>query len=151
MKKPGKITFTIAVLILAISAIAVTACGHRHHDPAQRGEWMMQRMTDHLDLNEEQQTKLRAIKTEFEAGMEKYHDTRQQMFDRLATNIEAPQLDKQLLMDFVETRKQAYDDIAPRIIDKVIDFHASLNAEQKKKVADKMEHFREHYQKRHTG
>ena len=149
MKKPGK--FVVAITILALSAIAVTACGHRHHDPAQRGEWMMKRMTDHLDLNEEQQTKLRAIKMEFESSMQKYQDQRRQLFDRLAANIESPELDKQLLMEMVQTRKQAYDDIAPRIIDKVIDFHASLNAEQKKKVAEKMEHFREHFEKRHSS
>ncbi|WP_455209729.1 Spy/CpxP family protein refolding chaperone [Kaarinaea lacus] len=149
MKQPGKIVLTAVILI--ISALSITACGHRHHDPAQRGEWMMQRMTDHLDLNEEQQAKLRAIKMEFESSMQQYQEQRQQLFDRLATNIESPELDKQLLMEMVETRKKAYDDIAPRIIDKVIDFHASLNAEQKKKVADKMEHFREHFQNRHSG
>jgi Spy/CpxP family protein refolding chaperone len=149
MKTPGKIAVT--AFILLISALTLTACGHRHHDPAQRAEWMVQRMTDSLDLNEEQQTKLRAIKAEFETGMQKYHDTRQQLFDRLAANIQNPELDKQLLMEVVETRKQAYDDIAPRIIDKVIDFHASLNAEQKKKLADKMEQFREHMKKRHAG
>jgi Spy/CpxP family protein refolding chaperone len=149
MKKSGKIVFI--ALILGITAFTLTACGHRSHDPAQRAEWMVQRMTDQLDLNEEQQTKLRAIKTEFETSMEKYQDTRKQLFDKLATNIESPKLDKQLLMEFVETRKQAYDDIAPRIIDKVIDFHASLNTEQKKKVAEKMEHFREHFQKHHAG
>jgi Spy/CpxP family protein refolding chaperone len=149
MKKPGKIVFT--ALILAISALTITACGHRHHDPAQRAEWMIQRMTDQLDLNEEQQAKLRAIKTEFETSMKMHDEQRQQLFDRLAANIESPALDKQLLMEVVETRKQAYDDIAPRIVDKVIDFHASLNAEQKKKVAEKMEHFREHFQKHHSG
>ena len=149
MKTPGKIAIT--ALVLVISAFTITACGYRHHDPAQRAEWMVQRMTDHLDLTEDQQARLRAIKTEIEASMKKYHDTRQQLFDRLAANIESPELDKQLLMEFVETRKQAYDDIAPRVIDKVIDFHASLNAEQKKKVADKMEHFREHFQKHHAG
>ena len=149
MKKSGKIMFASA--ILAIGALAVTACGHRHHDPAQRAEWMMERVSDHLDLNEDQQAKLRAIKTEFEAGMQQYHQQRQQLFDRLAENIESPTLDKQLLMEMVETRKQAYNEIAPRIIDKVIDFHASLNAEQKKKVADKMEHFREHFQDHHQG
>ncbi len=149
MKKSGKVVFTI--LILALSALTITACGYRHHDPAQHAEWMVQRLTDQLDLNEEQQAKLRDIKTEFEASMEKYHDTRRQLFDRLAANIESPELDKQLLMEIVETRKQAYDDIAPRIIDKVIEFHASLNAEQKKKLADKMERFREHFQKRHAG
>ena len=149
MKKSGKIV--LAITILALSAVAITACGHRPHDPAQRAEWMVQRMTDHLDLNEEQQAKLRAIKAEFATSMKKYHEQRQQMFDRLAASIESPELDKQLLMEIVENRKQAYDDIAPRVIDKVIDFHASLNAEQKKKVADKMEHFREHFQKRHAG
>ena len=149
MTKSGKIAVT--VLILAISALAIAACGHRHHDPAQRAEWMVERVTDRLDLNEDQQAKLRAIKTEFEVSMKKYHEQRQQLYDRLAANIESPELDKELLMEIVETRKSAYDDIAPRVVDKVIDFHASLNAEQKKKVAEKMEHFREHFQKLHSS
>jgi Spy/CpxP family protein refolding chaperone len=149
MKNRGKITF--ALLALVIGALAITACGHRHHGPEQRAEWMMQRMTDYLDLNEDQQAKLRAIKDEFESGMKQYHQKGEQLFDRLAAEIEGPKLDKNLLMEMVETRKQAFDEIAPQVIDKVIDFHASLNAEQKKKLADKMEHFREHFKERHAG
>jgi Spy/CpxP family protein refolding chaperone len=147
MKNRGKITFALVALVAGV--LAVTACGHRHHGPEQRAEWMMQRMTNSLDLNDDQQAKLRAIKDEFESGMKQYHQKGQQLFDRLAAEIEGPKLDKDLLMEMVETRKQAFDEIAPQVIDKVIDFHASLNAEQKKKLADKMEHFREHFQERH--
>ena len=141
----------VALLIVLISAVTVSACSYRHHDPAQRAEWMMKRMTEQLDLNAEQQAKLRAVKAEFDAGMQKYREQRRQMFDELAANIEKPQLDKNLLMEVVETRKQAYDDIAPRVVDKIIEFHASLNPEQRKKLAERMEQFREHFKERHSG
>jgi len=150
MKTPGKIA-SIAIIVV-ISAFTIAACGHhRPHDPQERAEWMLQRVTDHLDLDEQQQAKLRAIKMEIETSVKKHREQQHQLFDRLAANIESPELDKALLMEIVETRKQAFDDTAPLIIDKLIEFHASLNPEQKKKVADKMEHFREHFQKHHAG
>ncbi|WP_455204958.1 Spy/CpxP family protein refolding chaperone [Kaarinaea lacus] len=139
----------LVVLIGAVTAIGVTACGHRHHSPEQRAERMVDKISSKLDLNEEQQQKLRAVKEEFVTAMRQHHQEQQQLFDQLIADVQKPQLDKQLLVDMVEKRRQAFDDIAPKVIDKIVEFHASLNDEQKQKAAEHMQYFREHFKKRH--
>ncbi len=149
MKIPGRIVLIGSIVMLG--ALTLAACSPRQYTPEQRAEWMLKAMTNRLDLNDQQQSKLRAIKSEFESSMQKYDEQRRQLFDRLSQDIHSSQLDRQLLMQFVETRKQAYDDIAPRVVDKIIDFHASLTQEQKKKLAQSMDKFREQFQKREAG
>ena len=139
----------LVVLIGAVTAIGVTACGHRHHGPEQRAERMVNKISSKLDLNEEQQQKLRAVKAEFVTAMQQHHQDQQQLFDQLIADVQKPQLDKQLLVDMMEKRRQAFDDIAPKVIDKIVEFHASLNDEQKQKAAERMQYFREHFKKRH--
>jgi Spy/CpxP family protein refolding chaperone len=149
MKRSVKLI--LLTVFITVTAVGITACGHRHHSSEERAEWLVQRITDSLDLNDAQQAKLQAIKQEFEQGMKKYHEQRQAFYDRLLEDVQKPQLDKQLLLDMVDSRKQAYDEIAPRLIDKVIDFHASLNAEQKQKIVEHMQKFREHFKEHHKS
>jgi hypothetical protein len=130
----------ITGLFIAIS-LSVTACGPRHSDERHRSQWIIQRISEKLDLNKTQQEKLKAINAEILIGLKKYRDKQQQLLGSLIKDVQAPTMNKKLLMEVVHSREKAYSDIAPRVADKIIDFQASLNEAQKKKVAEYLQHW----------
>jgi outer membrane PBP1 activator LpoA protein len=132
----------ITGLFIAIS-LSVTACGPRHYDEKHRSQWIIQRISEKLDLNKAQQEKLKAINAEILIGQKKYRDKQQQLLESLIEDVQAPTMNKKLLMEVVDSREKAYSDIAPRVADKIIDFQASLNEAQKKKVAEYLQHWRD--------
>ena len=142
MNKTNKVV--LATLYLAIAVLSVTACGHRHYDQEHRSQWIIKRISEKLDLNDAQQEKLKAVKTEIQAGLSKYQDQQKQLLDRIIKDVQEPAMNKELLMEAVESRQKVYNDIAPHVVDKIIDFQASLNADQKKKLAEYIEHWRDH-------
>lgn len=146
MKKTKKAV--LGVLLIGIAALTITACGHHAYDEAHRSQYIMKRISDRLDLNNDQQEKLQAINAEIQTGLKKYRDQQQQLFESLIKDVQEPKMNKQLLMEIVQSREKAYNDIAPHVIDKIIDFQASLNADQKKKLAEYLGHWRDRIQAR---
>jgi hypothetical protein len=136
----------IPVLIaISIAGITLVACGHRHYSPEERAEWVTERISDHLDLNKAQLAKLNAVTEEFLADQKRFKQGHDELIDQLIAEVKSPALNEGTLLNIVETRKAAVDAMAPRIIARLADFHASLNDEQKEKIVKKLEKIKQHH------
>lgn len=136
-------------IILALAAVGLAtglaACGHHRHDPEQRAERIIEKVTEELELTQEQQAKLGAVRDEFiSTGKEMRKDRKQARAEFLGL-LEQPQLDRARAQTLVNQRLDAIRDHSPQIINALADFYDSLTPEQQKELREhlqeKMERF----------
>ena len=137
--------YTGITTLLTIVVVSLSACGHHHHDPEDKAAWMVKKITRKLDLNEDQQTRLKAVSDEFFAHHRAQQEKNKQHIELLMAEARKPELDKSALNDMFEEHQGQIRDLAPKIIDKLAIFHASLDDEQKEKLVDKLEDFKKHH------
>ena len=137
--------YTGITTLLTIIVFSLSACGHHRHDPEDKAAWLVTKITRKLDLNEAQQAKLTAVSDEFIAHHQAQRDKKKEHMDLLMAEVRKPELDKSALNAMFEEHQDHMRELAPKIIDKLAIFHASLDDEQKEKLADKLEHFKKHH------
>ena len=132
--------------IVGVAAVAVTACGHHRHDtPQEKAEWVIKKATRKLDLNADQQAKLKDVTDIFVQQHNERKTQRHQHFESVLTQITSPELDKAAIQSMFDEHQQHMAALAPAVIDKVAVFHASLNNEQKQELAEKLEKMKKYH------
>ncbi len=140
------IPFTI---IASLGAVLMTGCHRHHHDPEERADWLVHKVSKKLDLSDEQKLKLVAVRTELMQHYDKHRQDKSQMMDVLLSEVKKPQMDENVLMEMVNQHKTRVDEVAPAVISKLIDFHRSLNDEQKQELVQKLQKvakYRQHHE-----
>ena len=137
--------YTGIITIISVAAFSITACGHHRHNPEEKAEWIVKKVTHKLDLNEDQQTKLKAVSDEFVAHHREHKKTKNAHMETLLKEVRKPELDKEALNGMFEEHQKHMSNLAPKMFDKLAIFHASLDDEQKEELADKLEHFKKHH------
>jgi uncharacterized membrane protein len=149
MPKNRQRWFFLLGLLAAIGTLGLAACGRhgcRHgQDPAQRAECVAKKIASELDLNDAQKAKLDLVKQEFLAHREKGRQEREEAFRTILAQIRSKQLDTGKLQALLDRRHKHMEEIAPSVLAKIADFHASLTDEQKEKAAQKFEKFHDHW------
>ena len=93
MKRKTKITALITTGLLLIGGLS--ACGHhyKHRNPEARAEYIIEKITDKLDLNDAQASKLQVIKTELLEIRENSRQQRGDTHDTILSLLQQPTLD----------------------------------------------------------
>lgn len=139
--------FIIPTVLVLLGTVALTACNRHHHDPEDKAEWMVHKISKKLDLDDNQKAKLEDVKVELMKHHKEHRDSKAEMMDKLILEVQKPQLDEALLMDMVNQHKTRIEQAAPGVIEKLVVFHASLNAEQKSEIVEKLQKFKKHHNK----
>lgn len=122
--------------LLAIGGLALigslAACNQRDHrpDPEAFAERIMDRVSEKLNLNQEQVAKLDGVK---EALLNARKEMREQRSDKqaeLMSLLDQPTLDQQKALALVNERGDAIKAQAPKVIAAVAAFYDSLTPEQ---------------------
>jgi protein CpxP len=137
-----KIGVSVTSLMLIVGTLSLIGCT-RHLSPEERADWVTKRIAKHLDLNQEQMTKLEAVKQEVLAARSKLTKAEQPLFDDVMAQIQADRLDQAKVIQLFERRQELQRQIAPQVVAKIAEFHASLMPEQKAKAVERLRHFRE--------
>ena len=145
-----KLTSKRIVIFLAGSAVIVgilTACGHhRYHDPEKRGEWLVEKVTDELELNDSQRAKLETVRQEILMVRKDMHADRQSMREEVLVMLDQPQLDRQKVLSLVEKKTASINQHAPQVVNALGESYDSLSEEQRNEVR---EHFAEMGERHH--
>jgi Spy/CpxP family protein refolding chaperone len=96
-----------------------------------------------LDLNEQQKTKLEAVHEVMRQAREQFHKERAELFEEIAAQIKSDQLDQAKVLQLLERRHALMNQVAPQVVAKVADLHASLTPEQKTKAVEHLERFKD--------
>lgn len=134
MKKNKRI-FALAATLIA-SLFIFTACKPHHNHKAG---FMLDYITEVLDLNEIQEEKLEEIRTDIMVQFEEMHDDKKAMHDTLKDQLTAETIDKLVIKQLVSDHMQKMDNVIDMAIDRLSDFHADLSPEQRQKLVAKLE------------
>jgi protein CpxP len=137
-----KIGLSVTSLMLIVGTLSLIGCT-RHWSPEERADWVTKRVAKHMDLNQQQTTKLEAVKQEMLAARGKLSKEQQTLFDDMVAQIQADRLDQEKVIKLLERRQELQRQLAPQVVAKIAEFHASLTPEQKAKAVEHLRHFRE--------
>jgi Spy/CpxP family protein refolding chaperone len=137
-----KIILALTSAMLIMGTLTLTGCA-RHPSPEERAEWVTKRIAKHLDLDEQQIAKLEAVKQEMLAARGRLSKDMQMLFDDAVAQIQADRLDQAKVLQILERRQELQRQVAPQVIAKLADFHATLRPEQKAKAVEQIRHLKE--------
>ena len=149
MKTSSKII--IALLVLAGSSGVVYAVS-RHSDwhmtPEEKVEFVTERVTKKLDLDSQQQQNFTALAETVAQIMLDARAAKHAQLDEIEALLQEPSFNQARALEIVQQKTQMVNEKAPLVISSLAVFLDSLDAEQKSKLQEFLEHRRHH---RHHG
>lgn len=143
MKRLSKII--IAGTSIIVLGGAVAACSH-HRGPEQRAEWVMDKMSKTLDLNTDQQAKLKTLSDDMLAMRKDMRPSFGSDREQVLGLLEQPTLNQAKVLDMVHQHTQVINREAPKIVSAMGSFYDSLTPQQQAKVR---EFVKDHHGPRH--
>jgi protein CpxP len=116
--------------------------GCRRHSPGQKAEFMVDYVSETLDLNDSQQAHLDQIKDELlEQGVQMRAE-RGTMHSELITQLRSEEIDQGRLKSLVTEHKVKMEALIDLGIVRLAEFHKTLTPEQREKLVAKLESFK---------
>jgi len=138
MLKKGLYLTLIAFLLISIAGF--TGC--RRHSPDQKAEFMVDYVSETLDLNAGQKAHLDQIKEELlEKGVQMRAD-KATMHAELITQLRSEEIDQDRLKSMVTAHRVKMEELIELAIVKLAEFHKTLSAEQREKLVAKLQSFK---------
>ena len=131
----------ILLMGMLISGVAFFS-GCRRHSHAHKAEFMVDYISETLDLNENQQAQLGQIKDEIMAKAQQMHADKESMREELVTQLRSEEIDQELVKARIAEQRAKMDEIIDLIVVRLAEFHKTLTSEQKEKLIAKIETFK---------
>ncbi|MBL7713970.1 MAG: Spy/CpxP family protein refolding chaperone [Bdellovibrionales bacterium] len=141
-RKLGFVVLGIATL--GIAPLAFSGCRH-HRSPEHRAEWVVKKIKGELDLTEVQVAKLNSIKDEFLAERKAHDSKRRLAMDEFLKQVRSDKMDTAKIQGLIDERRTHMDQVGPKIVARIAEFHAMLTPEQRNKAADKLQKFADRF------
>ena len=131
--------------------VGVVACNHGMHfgSAEERGEWIVQKVTNELELDQTQQARLAAVKNEFLDMRKSMHSDREQTRTDVLAMLKQPTLDRGKANAIVGQYIEKVNSRSPVIIDAIGNFYDSLDDAQRAELTAFIEHKMEHHHRWH--
>jgi Spy/CpxP family protein refolding chaperone len=136
---------TIALIGVFISG-ALIFSGCRSHSHQDKAEFMIDYIAETLDLTDEQRAQLDGIKDEFMAKAREMHTQKEAMHAAFIAELRKAEINRENLKDLIDQKRAQMDDFVNLAMDRLVEFHKTLSAEQKEKLVAKIEYFHEKHQ-----
>jgi len=138
MVKKGLYLSLIAFLLLSVAGFA----GCRRHSPDQKAEFMVDYVSETLDLNESQKAHLDQIKEELLEKGSRMHTDKAAMHSELISQLRSEEIDQERLRAMVTEHRVKMEEMIDLAIVKLAEFHKTLTPEQREKLVSKLESFK---------
>ena len=116
--------------------------GCRRHSHAHKAEFMVDYISETLDLNEGQQEQLNQIKDEVMEKARQMHADKESMREELVDQLRREEIDKVRVKALVAEHRAQMDEIVDLLVDRLAEFHKTLTPEQRDKLVAKIETFK---------
>ena len=134
-----------SILTLCISLLFFAGC--RHRGPHGGAAFMIDYLSEALDLSESQQDQLDEIKEEMFAKVKEMRAKKRAQHDEFMALITSEQLDPAQVKSMVAEHRAQMDEVVDMAVDRVVAFHSTLTPEQKEKLAEKIEKFHRYHKR----
>ena len=138
MVKKGLYLSMIAVLLLGVAGLA----GCRRHSPEHKAEFIMDYVSESLDLNASQHAHLEQIKDELMEKGFQMHADKAAMHEEFVTQLRSEEIDQERIKAMVAKRRAQMDELIDLGIVRLAEFHKTLSPEQREKLVAKLESFK---------
>ena len=138
MVRKGVYVVLIAILVLSVAAFS----GCRRHGGHHRAEFMIDYVTEVLDLTEAQQEQLNQIREELVDRGRQMHANRETMHNEIIEQLKSEEINQESLRKLVADKRAQMDELIDLMIVRLADFHRTLSPEQKEKLVAKLESFK---------
>jgi len=130
--------------LFIVTLVTLAACNN-YHNPENKAEYIVHKISSHLNLREDQITKLNDVKDEIMQHQQEHKANKINFMDNLIVEIQKPSIDREFFSNIIEQHKTNLEQIIPPIVDKIVLFHESLTSEQKEDVVSMLEKFKNHH------
>jgi len=138
---------TIALIGVFISgALIFTGCRSRSHE--HKAEFMVDYIAETIDATDKQRAQLDGIKDEFVARAKEMHDQKEAMHAAFIAELRKEEISRETLNGLIDQKRAQMDEFINLAMDRLIEFHGTLSAEQREKLVTKIEYYREKHQNR---
>ena len=138
MVKKGLYILLIGMLISGIALLS----GCRRHSHGHKAEFMVDYISETLDLNESQQVQLDQIKDELMAKVGPMHADKESLHEELVAQLRREEIDQVRVKAVIAEHRAQMDEIADLVVVRLAEFHKTLTPEQKEKLIAKIETFK---------
>jgi len=137
------LTIIAIIAVLGLGSTAFVGCQHRG---GHRGlDFMVDYMTEALDLTADQEAMANAFKDEILAKAKEMHADKKQMHDEIKTQLSSEVIDTDRVKALMIEHRTGMETVMDLAVDRIAEFHATLSPEQRTKLLNKLEKF----EKRH--
>ena len=148
LSKRAIIVITSGVLLIG----GVAACKHKMHSasPEERGEWVVEKVSKELELNDNQRVKLVAVKDELLDVRKTMRGDRQQARTEVLAMLKQPTLDREKMNAMISQKMATINTRSPAIVDAIGNFYDSLDDSQRAELSEFIEDKMERHAKHHS-
>lgn len=142
--KPSILIILVALLLLIV--VFMTRCSsHRFHSqsPEKKAEWVVKKISNELNLDDNQKAKLNDIKSEFLTKHQSIGDMKSEIWDEMYKQVISEKIDEEKLNALFAEKETQFKDMRTFSISKFAEFHAMLTPEQRNELSEKMKKFKE--------
>ena len=143
MKMQQTVRVAIGVLVLA-GALVGAGC-HRHHTPAERADWMTNKIAKRLDLDDQQKAKLMAVRDEMVAARAESQAEHKAIMEAAIAQVQSDRLDQAQLIQLMDRHQAEQKRVMQRVLPKLTEWHATLRPEQKAEAVEHIGKWMERY------
>jgi Spy/CpxP family protein refolding chaperone len=138
MVRKGLYILLIGMLISGVGLFS----GCRRHSHGHKAEFMVDYISEALDLSESQQAQLDQIKDELMAKAKGMHADKESLHEELVTQLRSEEIDQVRVKAVIAEHREKMDEIIDLMVVHLAEFHKTLTAEQKEKLIAKIETFK---------
>jgi periplasmic protein CpxP/Spy len=140
--------FVLPVAAIAASAALFSGCHrscHRMSSPEGRADWVVKKISNELDLDANQKTKLNAIKTDILLHRPNFMGWRDSLSGDFLSQLRSDTIDKDKVNSILEDKEAKMKEFRAFMVDKFVEFHAILTPTQREKLATKLNDMKSHH------
>ena len=138
MAKKGLYILLIGVLISGVSMFS----GCRRHSHGHKVAFMVDYVSETLDLNEDQQAQLNQIKDQVMTKARQMRADKESMREELIAQLRSDEIDEVRVRAVISEHRAQMDEVVDLIVGRLVEFHTTLTPEQKEKLVAKIETFK---------
>ncbi len=145
-KRTRKLKFIIPIIVFAflLTAVCGIVSAKKKFGDDPEG-FIFGRLTENLNLTDNQKAQLDKIKGEIKEKMESKKSDRDGIMDEFANEFKKDNLDKNQLLELSKKKDQNAGEMKEFIMDKIVEFHNMLTPEQRTKAVENMKEMKDKF------
>ncbi|MBI3005230.1 MAG: Spy/CpxP family protein refolding chaperone [Ignavibacteriales bacterium] len=131
--------------IILVGILSFTGCRSRESHESyseRRAGWVVDKISDELDLNETQKLTVNRIKGEVLAKRGEFKSLYAGVVDEVLQQVKSDKVDQESINKSFQAREAKLKELRSFVVEKFAEFHSVLTPDQRKQLADKLEHYR---------